>query len=73
MKQDQKYEKLSRKLPIEEDFANIQKQSLHEYHILDLCHIAAMNPSDRIGEVEKKSELLTKVIQGLKKTFMNFL
>ena len=43
-----------------------QKGKLYD-HTLDLCHAAALNAWDRIGEIGKKIESFTKVIQGPKK------
>ena len=48
-------------------------QFLYDDHAMNLCHAAALNAWDRTGEVGKKIESLTKVIQGPKETFMDFL
>ena len=52
-----------------ENYVAIEKQSLYDGHILALCSAAGLSTWDRIVEVGKK----TKVIQGPKVTFMNFL
>ena len=40
----------------EGDYADIQRQSLYDDHILDSCHTAALNAWYRTGEVGKKIE-----------------
>ena len=64
---------ISQNQPLKEaDYTAIEKQLLLERHILALCHAAALNAWDRI-EVGKKIESFTKVIQGTRETFMDFL
>ena len=40
---------------------------------MDLCHAVVLNAWNRIGEIGKKIESFTKVIQGPKEAFMDFL
>ena len=52
-------------------YAIIERQSLHDGHILDLCHATALTAWYRIelGKVES----FTKVLQGPKEIFLDFL
>ena len=42
-------------------------------HTLHLCHTAALNAWGRIGEIGKKIESFTKVVQGPKEALIDFL
>ena len=53
----------------EREYVTIERQSVYDDHTLDLCHAAALNVWDRTGEIGKKIESFTKVIQGPKKAF----
>ena len=55
----------------EQDYGHVQRQSLYDDHILDLCRPANLNVWYRIGEEGKKIESFTKDIQGTKEAFMN--
>ena len=57
----------------EGDYATIERQSLYDDHALAFCSGEVLNAWDRIGEVGKKIESFTKVIQGPKEAFMDFL
>ena len=57
----------------EGDYTDVQWQSLYDDHVLDLCCRTALNVWDRFGEIAKKIEPFTKVVQGPKDTFKNFL
>ena len=57
----------------EGEYANMQMQSLYDEHTLTLCCIAALNAWDRTEKVGKKIESFTKVIEGPKETFTDFL
>ena len=48
----------------EGDYATIETQAVYDDHTLDLCHAAALNAWDKIGEIGKKIESFTKVIQA---------
>ena len=54
------------------DFDTIERQAVYDDHTLDLCHTAALNAWKRIGEIRKKIESFTKVIQGPKEAFTDF-
>ena len=41
--------------------------SLYDDHALDLCDAAALNALDRTGEIGKKNESSTKIMQGQRK------
>lgn len=45
----------------------------YDAHTLSLCHTTALNAWDKTEEVGKKTEPLSKVIQGPTKTFPDFL
>ena len=45
-------------------YADVQRQSLYDDHILALFHTEILNAADRIREVGKKVESFTNVIQG---------
>ena len=51
----------------------VERQSVYDDHMLDLCHAAALNAWDGIGEIGKKIELFTKVIQDQKEAFTDLL
>ena len=55
------------------DFDTIERQAVYDDHTLDLCHTAALNAWDRIGEIGKKTESFTKAIQGPQETFTDLL
>lgn len=50
-----------------------ERQSIYDAHTLVLWHAASLNSWDRIEEVGKKIESLTKITQGLTETFTDFL
>ena len=55
------------------DYITIERQSLYDDHILDLCCAETLECLDRIGEIGRKIESNTKVTQGTKEVFTNFL
>ena len=50
-----------------------ERQAVYDDHILDLCHIAALHAWSRTGEIGKKNESFTKLIQVPKEVLMDFL
>ena len=56
----------------EGEYATVERQAEYDSHTLDLCHTAASNTWDRIGEIEKIIEPFTKVIQNPKEVFIGF-
>ena len=40
----------------EGDYATIERQTVYDDHILNLCHTAALNGWDRTGEIVNKTE-----------------
>lgn len=57
----------------EKVYADVQRQSLHNDHVLILYCTAALNPRDRILEVATTTESFTKALQSPKKDLMDFL
>ena len=57
----------------EGDYITIERQSLYDNHILDLCCAKTLEFLERIGEIRRKIESNTKVIQGTKEVFTDFL
>ena len=53
--------------------ATTERQAACNGHSLDLFCTAALNAWDRIGEMGKKIESFTKVMQGPKEAFVDFL
>ncbi|XP_052568117.1 endogenous retrovirus group K member 10 Gag polyprotein-like [Peromyscus californicus insignis] len=54
-------------------YASAQTQCLYDVQTLILCRTAALNAWDRVEEPGKKTESFTKVVQGPKESFTDFL
>ena len=54
-------------------YADPQTQALYDEQILSLCHKAALNVWDRIQDPEKWIESYTRIKQGQREPFSDFL
>ena len=57
----------------EGQYFTIERQSLYDGHTMALYHTGVLNSWNSIEEIRKKIELFTKVIQGPKRIFIDFL
>ncbi|XP_052610186.1 oxidized purine nucleoside triphosphate hydrolase isoform X1 [Peromyscus californicus insignis] len=57
----------------EGQYVSVQTQCSYDVQTLVLCRTAALNAWDRVEEPGKKTESFTKVIQGPKESFTDFL
>ena len=57
----------------EGDYADIERQSLYDVHILALSHAAALNAFDRIEDIGNMTESFQAQQTRSKKTFPDFI